>query len=557
MLASVETERFVASRDDVAAVQRKLLLDTVVMPNAQSEYGREHRFAAVTDPDAFRRLVPLVDYEQLRPAIERIARGEQGVLSAERPLALFRTSGSLAAPKLVPVTPSLMRDKARAFGVFWHLIYKAHPRLRAGKWIATFGDAGRSDRSVGGLEIVSETTFWNRRVQGLQSWAGWPLPAVLRTIENPELRYFAVARLALAGPLHGIMCLNPSTLLALCRTIERHLPLLIRAIADGELGFPGDVAPELVEVLRPHLAPNRDRARELERDVAGRVGLELKRVWKDLELVVCWQSEIVTPYLHQLERYLADICRRDYITQASECIMAIPTTDGSSGGALAYTSHFFEFIPEGSIESTNPETRFAWELETGQIYELVVSTSGGLYRYRIGDCVRVNGFSGKVPLVEFLYRAGKTSSITGEKLTEYQVLEAARRAAPEGASGPQEFLCFPRSGADPHYGVLLSWHDKGSAPDSVDAVRPVARWLARFDAQLMALNSEYHDKRSSGRLGSVIGLIVGQEGFDAYRRSFAPAGVSDDQVKVGVLSRKLDLDAALPVRQAIHACNGL
>ena len=273
--------------------------------------------------------------------------------------------------------------------------------------------------------------------------------------------------------------------------------------------------------------------------------------------MVCWQSEIVTPYLHQLERYLADICRRDYITQASECIMAIPTTDGSSGGALAYTSHFFEFIPEGSIESTNPETRFAWELETGQIYELVVSTSGGLYRYRIGDCVRVNGFSGKVPLVEFLYRAGKTSSITGEKLTEYQVLEAARRAAPEGASGPQEFLCFPRSGADPHYGVLLSWHDKGSAPDSVDAVRPVARWLARFDAQLMALNSEYHDKRSSGRLGSVIGLIVGQEGFDAYRRSFAPAGVSDDQVKVGVLSRKLDLDAALPVRQAIHACNGL
>src|SRR5256885_13097435 len=44
--------------------------------------------------------------------------------------------------------------------------------------------------------------------------------------------------------------------------------------------------------------------------------------------------------------------------------------------------------------------------------------------------------------------------------------------------------------------------------------------------------------RSSGRLGSPIGLIVGQEGFDAYRRLLAPAGVSDDQVKVGVLSRK-------------------
>src|SRR5438105_3886704 len=339
MLASAETERFFAARDDVPAVQGKLLLDTIVMPNAQSEYGREHRFAAVTDPDAFRRLVPLVDYEQMRPAIERIARGEQGVLSAERPLALFRTSGSLAAPKLVPVTASLVRDKLRAFGIFWSLIYQTHPRLRNGKWIATFGDAGRSDRSAGGLEILSESTFWNRRAQGLQSWAGWPLPAVLRTIENPELRYFAVARLALAGPLHGIMCLNPSTLLLLCRTIERHLPLLIRAIADGELGFPGDLAPDLVDVLRPHLRRNPDRARELERDATRPPGLALKRVWSDLDLVVCWHSEIVTPYLRQVEPYLGGVPRRDYITQASECIMAIPTADGSSGGALAYTSH--------------------------------------------------------------------------------------------------------------------------------------------------------------------------------------------------------------------------
>src|SRR5207237_8680489 len=98
MLASVETERFVASRDDVPAVQGKLLLDTIVMPNAQSEYGREHRFAAVTDPDAFRRLVPLVDYEQLRPTVERIARGQQGVLTVAPPLAMFRTDGWLGAP---------------------------------------------------------------------------------------------------------------------------------------------------------------------------------------------------------------------------------------------------------------------------------------------------------------------------------------------------------------------------------------------------------------------------------------------------------------------------
>jgi len=305
--------------------------------------------------------------------------------------------------------------------------------------------------------------------------------------------------------------------------------------------------------LRPHLRGDPGRARQLERSLAGAKGLELTRVWRELELVVCWQSEIVAPYLRQLEPYLAGVGRRDYITQASECIMAIPTADGSSGGQLAYTSHFFEFIPEDSIGSRNPVTRFAWELEAGRVYELVVTTSGGLYRYRIGDCFRVKGFSGQVPVVEFLYRSGKTSSITGEKLTEYQVLEAARRAATDGAVAPPEFLCFPRSGPDPHYGLLLTWPGSSASPDAAAPARPLERWLARFDAQLMAINAEYGDKRSSGRLGSVVGLVVGEGGFEVYRRELAQAGVSEDQVKLGVLSRKLDLDALLPVQGAIHA----
>jgi hypothetical protein len=557
MLASDETDRFFAAQGDLAEVQTQLLLETIVTPNARSAYGRDCHFSAVTDPDDFRRLVPLVDYEQLRPAVERMARGEDGVLTVERPTAFFKTSGSLAAPKLVPVTPSLIRDKARAFGIFWHLIHQAHPALKTGKWIANFGDAGRSERSAGGLDVASETTFWNRRMQGLQSWSGWPLPPVLRTLEDADLRYFTVARLAMAGPLHGIMCLNPSTLLLLCRTMERHRALLIRAIADGELGYPGVVPSDKADQLRPYLRADPVRARQLERDLAGATSLELARVWRELELVVCWQSEIVTPYLRQLEPYLVGVGRRDYITQASECIMAIPAADGSSGGQLAYTSHFFEFIPEESIGSPSPVTRLAWQLEAGRVYELVVTTSGGLYRYRIGDCFRVNGFSGQVPVVEFLYRTGKTSSITGEKLTEYQVLEAARRAAAGGAVAPGEFLCFPRSGPEPHYGLLLSWPGGSASGDVTAPAGPLERWLARFDAQLMAINAEYGDKRSSGRLGGVVGLVVEEGGFDAYRRALAQAGVSEDQVKLGVLSRKLDLDAVLPVQRAIHARDGL
>ena len=73
----------------------------------------------------------------------------------------------------------------------------------------------------------------------------------------------------------------------------------------------------------------------------------------------------------------------------------------------------------------------------------------------------------------------------------------------------------------------------------------------------MTINPEYSDKRGSGRLGSLVGFVVGQEGFETYVHELARSGISEDQVKLGVLSRKLDLDAALPLRQAIHACDGL
>ena len=549
MPASAEASHFLSACTDVASVQERLLRDEILVPNARSAYGEAHGFASVGGLDDYRRRVPLVGYEQLRPAVERMVRGEPGVLTAERPVAFFKTSGSLAAPKLIPVTPSFARDKARAFGIFWHMVHRDHPALRRGKWIANFGDGGQAAHSPAGVDVLSETSFWNRRMQGLQAWAGWPLPAGLRTIPDHALRYYAVARLALAGPLHGIMCLNPSTLLLLCRTIARHRAALVRAIRHGELGYPGEADVDIVAALRPHLKAEPARARQLERALGGDAEVPLERVWPELELIVCWQSEAVEPYLRQLEPYLSGVGRRDYISQASECIMAIPLADGAAGGPLPYTCHFFEFIPESALEAAAPDTLLAWELEEGRTYELVVTTSGGLYRYRMGDCFRVTGFRGRVPLLEFLYRGGKTASITGEKLTEYQVLEAARRAAATSGVMPGEFLCFPRSGPEPHYGVLLN--------GSPDAPRGLARWLAGLDTALAAVNGEYAEKRRSGRLGSPIGLFIGRDGFEAYRCRLARDGVSEEQVKIGVLTRTLDLDAAFAVQQVIHARYGV
>ena len=70
------------------------------------------------------------------------------------------------------------------------------------------------------------------------------------------------------------------------------------------------------------------------------------------------------------------------------------------------------------------QTLFGEEVEVGGLYELVVTTLSGLYRYRIGDVVRVVRFHNSCPVIEFQYRQGQILNMRSEKTTETMMYEA-------------------------------------------------------------------------------------------------------------------------------------
>ncbi len=86
----------------------------------------------------------------------------------------------------------------------------------------------------------------------------------------------------------------------------------------------------------------------------------------------------------------------------------------------------------------------AHELEVGCEYFVLLTTSAGLYRYQLGDLVRVVGRVNAAPLIEFLNKGEHTCSLAGEKLTEHQVILAMDAAARRLARVPVE----ETSGAD-------------------------------------------------------------------------------------------------------------
>jgi hypothetical protein len=177
----------------------------------------------------------------------------------------------------------------------------------------------------------------------------------------------------------------------------------------------------LVEAMRRDwsvlldMLPDRRRARELERLGS----CECRAIWPRLRLISCWADGPAVLGARALAADFPGVEIQSKGLLATEAVVTFPF-----GGVrpLALRSHFFEFLEEGG------GVRFAWELEEGREYSVVVSTGGGLYRYRMRDRVRVVGFAGATPCLEFLGKEQGICDLRGEKLSDGFVAAAVSKA---------------------------------------------------------------------------------------------------------------------------------
>ena len=158
---------------------------------------------------------------------------------------------------------------------------------------------------------------------------------------------------------------------------------------------------------------------------------------------------------------------------------------------LDYRAHFYEFIPEDEYGTANPTVLEAHELTPGKNYFLLLTNDAGLYRYDICDVVRCEGFEGQSPLMRFMNKGRHFSSITGEKLSEHQVVQAMTESFTALGLPTCSFTLAPTMGKRPRYNLVIE-----PGPHSNRA----AELAVELQQRLEQINVEYGDKCRSGRI---------------------------------------------------------
>ncbi len=489
-----EVWKFDRSCRRVAQIQGQLLKEKLLL-NGASRMGRKLGIPSLTSMDGFRARVPLTTYDDYSDAIEKCKEGDTAAIlgPGQRVVMFALSSGTTGRTKFIPVTKKFLKEYYEGWLTWGYYAYQ--PR--------SLGETKLLPITAPSSESVTPSGIPCGAISGLtvdcQNWLTKRLVAVPKEvyqIEDPQTKYYVMAIFALAHKVEAITSANPSTILTFARLVQDRREQILADIEKGTLDGAGSLKGDQRDKIQRMLRPNSRLASRLRGLLDQHGGLYPKHYWPALSIVSNWKGGTLSRYLDFYPEYFGSTEVRDIGLIASEGRMSIPVSGEGAGGVLDVRSQFYEFIPEEAIEDKPVRTVLAHEVEKGKRYFIVLTTASGFYRYDIRDLVEITGFYHQAPVLKFLNKGRHISSITGEKISEFQVVEAVNHTARQFELGLESYCMFPKWGKIPHYGLLV---EEGTAGTQ----NLWAGFLKELDRELCRLNYEYQSKRSSVRLGPV------------------------------------------------------
>ncbi|MFI0817981.1 GH3 auxin-responsive promoter family protein [Streptomyces sp. NPDC021098] len=520
-----ERDRLWAALDNPRQSQDDALR-AMLRENADTEFGKAHGFSRCGSVDEYRAAVPIAGYAGLAPWIEPAAAGRQNVLSADPAVVFFKSSGSTGESKQIPITRQFMRTSFFPFyyaawaGFVEHFpeaVRRADATLNLKHDPAPAIGATRSGQPhLGASQVDFGTAFGEPLAAEPGSRAPWgTLPEFVDPTDHLQRSYVRL-RTAIEADVRCVIGINPAMVAALPYQLVQWWPRLVKDLHDGTVdGHPGGT-------------PDPGRARLLERSAERAGGLLPTHVWPRMQLLFCWTTGLASLYLPRLrEAFGPRVTALPAPVAASEGFVAVSLDRHLTAGSPAVTGGLLEFVDADEDLRPDSATQLVHELETGREYHAVISHVGGLYRYALGDVVRVVDRVKDVPRVEYAGRRTLSDAV-GERLRESHVVTALRTALASTGLDARNATCrvvtAPGETASPRYAFALEpflpWSDREAAA------------LGRaLDAALGAAAPGYRSARDTARLGAPEIHRVAPDAFAREWHHRVAAGTRPAQVK--------------------------
>lgn len=457
--------------DNPVSVQRSQLRSLLRMA-AGTEVGRHYGFAEMAAlPDreleqAYSAAVPVVEYEDIRAAAERMVRGEADVLWPGVCRYFAQSSGTSGGKsKYVPVTADSLRHN--------HI-------PGASDVVASYLRLNPRSRLFSGKALILGGSFANELGD-----------AVPPGVKVGDLSATLIYRTPALANLFRI----PSKKVALMPDWERKLPAIIEAAAGANVTNLSGVPSWFLVLLRRMMS---------ERGVES-----LHDIWPNLE--VFFHGGIsFKPYRAQYESF-TDARKMHFIEtyNASEGFFATQTDFSDPAMQLLLDRGvYYEFaplLPNGLFGAPVP----LGQVEPGHTYSLIITACNGLWRYSIGDTVKIaSGGAGRIVI------AGRTKSFInafGEELMEHNADVAIAAACAATGAAVANYSAGPVYAAGGRRGRhrwLIEWT---KAPADTEAFANI------LDKELQRVNSDYQAKRAGGIFLDRLELITVPSGhFDRW-----------------------------------------
>lgn len=491
----LEQQRYITHPE---AVQQDQLVH-LVEKAALTWMGRRHEFSALRNYRQFADAVPLHDYEDLRPAVMRMMDGERDVLWPGLTTCFAQSSGTTGGKsKYIPITPAS---------------FKLNHYQGASDVVSHYLNMNPASRIFSGKGFILGGSFANE-VDGLKRGVRvGDLSANLIENISPLVNLFRV----------------PAKRTALMENWHDKLPALVaESSRERRITNLSGVPSWFLTVLKEVLAATGKRC--------------IHDVWPGLEVFFHGGIDF-EPYRSQYEQ-LCDMSKMHFVNtyNASEGFFATQSDWSTTAMLLLLdVGVFYEFIPLDQVESDHPVALPLWEVEAGRTYELVITAVNGLWRYRIGDTVRVEQTRPvKISI------AGRTRSFInafGEELMVHNADQAIAHAAAVTGAQVLNYTAAPVYATERTRGRHQWLVEFEVEPASLDS------FAAALDERLRSLNSDYDAKRAGGIFLDPPQVIATRRGlFDRWLESTGKLG---GQRKVPRLSNhRLIVDALLQLNNA-------